>query len=109
MVIDYRAYTFRPGTVPVFMKLFETIGLPIQDRILGKEAFMGIYRTEIGNINEVIHLWRYDDASERASKRTLLYRDAEFMTYVAKAREMIVSQDVRLLLGSPVNPTLVRP
>jgi len=106
MVVDYRAYTFRPGTVPQFMELFETVGLPIQDRILGNEAFLGIYRTEIGNPNEVIHMWRYADANDRAAKRALLYRDAEFMVYVTKAREMIVSQDVRLLVASPVNPAL---
>jgi hypothetical protein len=106
MVIDYRAYTFRPGTVPEFMELFETVGLPIQDRILGKRAFLGIFRTEIGNPNEVIHLWRYADPNERAAKRALLYRDAEFMDYVTKARRLIVSQDVRLLVASPVNPEL---
>jgi hypothetical protein len=108
MVVDYRAYTFRPGTVPLFMELFETAGLPIQDRILGKEAFLGIYRTEIGNVNEVIHMWGYTDANERAAKRALLYQDREFMGYVAKARELIVSQDVRLLVASPANPALMR-
>lgn len=106
MIVDYRAYTFKPGTVATFMELFETWGLPIQNRILGKEAFLGIYRTEIGNVNEVIHLWRYADAAERMTKRALLYADPEFMAYVVKARELIVSQDVRLLIPSPLNPTL---
>ena len=106
MIVDYRAYTFKPGTVATFMDMFETWGLPIQNRILGKEAFLGIYRTEIGNVNEVIHLWRYADAAERMAKRALLYADPEFMAYVAKARQLIVSQDVRLLIPSPVNPTL---
>jgi hypothetical protein len=45
MVIDYRAYTFKPGTVPVFMEMFERVGLPIQNRILGRQTFLGIYRT----------------------------------------------------------------
>ncbi|MFI5015350.1 MAG: NIPSNAP family protein [Hyphomicrobiales bacterium] len=108
MVVDYRAYTFRPGTVPVFMELFETVGLPIQERILGKHVFLGIYRTEIGNVNEVIHLWGYADAAERGAKRAQLYDDPEFMAYVVRARELIVSQDVRLLVASPVNPGINR-
>jgi hypothetical protein len=106
MVIDYRAYTFKPGTVPVFMEMFERVGLPIQNRILGRQTFLGIYRTEIGNINEVIHLWQYADAGERASKRVLLFKDAEFIEYVGKARELIVRQEVRLLVGADFNPRL---
>jgi hypothetical protein len=106
MVVDYRAYTLKPGTVPVFMDLFESWGLPIQNRILGPQAFLGLYRTEIGNINEVIHLWAYEDAGERGAKRALLYADPEFMAYVAKARDLIVSQDVRLLVASKANPKL---
>jgi len=106
MVVDYRAYTFKPGTVPIFLDLFERVGLPIQNRILGKQAFMGIYRTEIGNVNEVIHMWRYADAQDRAAKRALLYKDAEFMDYVDKVREIMTDQDVRLLLPSDCNPQI---
>lgn len=97
MIIDYRAYSFRPGTVRDFVEMFRVEGLPIQNRILGKEVFAGLFTTEIGNVNEVIHLWRYRDAEERARKRAMLYDDAEFMDYVVKARQIIVTQDVRLL------------
>jgi len=75
---------------------FERIGLPVQNRVLGRDAFIGIYRTEIGNVNEVIHLWRYADAQERATKRALLYQDAEFWITLTKVREMITHQHVRL-------------
>lgn len=106
MVIDFRAYTFKPGTVPAFMELFERVGLPIQHRVLGRQTFLGIYRTEIGDINEVIHLWQYADAADRAAKRALLYKDKEFMEYVVKARELIVAQHVRLLVAADFNPRL---
>lgn len=104
MVVDYRAYTFKPGMAAVFMELFERVGLPIQDRILGPDCFLGIYRTEIGNVNEVIHMWQYADAGERERKRALLFKDPAFMEYVAKVREMMTDQDVRLLLPSSRNP-----
>ncbi|MGB3500681.1 MAG: NIPSNAP family protein [Mesorhizobium sp.] len=97
MVIDYRAYVFKPGTVRQFVDLFRERGLPIQDRILGPEVFAGLFTTEIGNVNQVIHLWRYRDAAERQERRAKLYLDDEFMDYVVEARTMIVDQDVRLL------------
>jgi hypothetical protein len=54
----------------------------------------------------VIHLWQYADAGERAAKRALLFKDAEFIEYVGKARELIVRQEVRLLVGADFNPRL---
>ncbi len=97
MVIDYRAYSFKPGTVRRFVQLFREQGLPIQDRILGPEVFAGLFTTEIGDVNEAIHLWRYRSAGEREEKRARLYEDAAFMDYVAEVRTIMVKQDVRLL------------
>ncbi|MBE2278495.1 MAG: NIPSNAP family protein [Rhodobacteraceae bacterium] len=97
MIIDYRAYSFRPGTVADFVRMFREAGLPIQNRILGPGCFAGLYTTEIGNVNEAIHLWRYRDAAERAQKRALLYEDAAFMDYVREVRQILVAQEVRLL------------
>lgn len=100
MVVDYRAYTFKPGTIPEFLEMFEKEGLAVQKRILGN--FLGIYRTEVGNINEVIHMWGYESLAERERRRALLYQDPEFMAYVVKARALITGQDVRILVKSPI-------
>ena len=67
MIVDYRAYTFKPGTVPAFYDMFEKEGLEPQQRILGD--FIGMYRTEVGNVNEVIHMWGYENALERDRRR----------------------------------------
>ena len=97
MVIDYRAYSFRPGTVRTFVELFREQGLPVQNRILGPEVFAGLFTTKIGDVNEAIHMWRYQDAGERERKRALLYQDDAFMSYVTEVRKILVRQDVRLL------------
>ncbi|MBM3505027.1 MAG: NIPSNAP family protein [Alphaproteobacteria bacterium] len=102
MIIDYRAYTFRVGTVPTFLKMFEQEGMAIQQRVLGH--FVGMFRTEVGNVNEVIHMWAYDNVSERERRRAELAKTPEFDAYVRKARELITSQDVRLLVPAPFSP-----
>ncbi|MCZ6728884.1 MAG: NIPSNAP family protein [SAR324 cluster bacterium] len=100
MIVDYRAYTFKPGTVPIFLEMFQKEGLEVQKRILGN--FLGIYRTEVGNVNEVIHMWGYENMAERERRRSLLFQDPEFMSYVKKARELITAQDVRILVQAPM-------
>jgi hypothetical protein len=102
MVIDYRGYTLIPGTVDQFLELFKTEGLDIQIEILGN--FLGIYRTEIGRVNEIIHLWGYENALERQRRRDILFQDPGFIEYVAKARKLILSQDVRLLTPADFSP-----
>ena len=57
MVIDHRTYTLHIGTVSTFMDLFEKEGLEPQVRILGN--FMGLFRTEIGNINQIIMMFGF--------------------------------------------------
>lgn len=103
MIVDYRAYTFKPGTVQTFLEMFEKDGLEVQLRILGN--FLGMYRTEVGNMNEVIHLWGYDSVAERERRRGLLYQDPGFMAYVKRARELITHQDVRILVPAACSPT----
>lgn len=102
MIIDYRAYTFRPGSIPTFYEMFEKEGLEPQQRILGN--FLGMYRTDVGNVNEVIHMWGYENSGEKERRREELYKDPGFADYVVRARELITGQGVRTLIPAPFNP-----
>ena len=104
MVVDFRAYTLKPGTVATFLELFQSEGLEPQQRILGN--FMGLYRTEFGDINQIVMMFGYADAGERERRRAALYRDPAFAAYLKKARELIVTQEVRLLIPAPCNPRI---
>ena len=107
MVIDQRTYTLKIGTVSTFMDLFEKEGLEPQVRILGN--FMGIFRTEIGNINQIIMMFGYADAGERQRRRELLYLDPAFQAYLVKVRPLIEVQEVRLLVAAKCNPAFGLP
>lgn len=102
MVIEYRGYTLVPGTVDMFLECFEKEGLQVQLDILGN--FLGIFRTEIGRVNEIIHLWGYENALERQIRRDKLFQDPGFKVYVAKQRKLIVAQDIRLLTPADFSP-----
>lgn len=104
MVVDFRAYTLKVGTVQAFLDLFQNEGLEPQQRILGN--FMGLYRTEIGAVNQIVMMFGYADAGERERRRAALYRDPAFAAYLKKARELILEQEVRLLVAAPCNPRI---
>ena len=104
MVVDCRIYTIRVGMVQTFLDMFQNEGLEPQQRILGN--FMGLYRTEIGDVNQIMMMFGYADAGERERRRAALYKDPAFAAYLKKARELIEKQDVRLLVAAPCNPRI---
>ena len=107
MVIDHRCYTLHIGAVATFMELFEKEGLEPQVRILGN--FMGLFKTEIGNINQIIMMFGYEDAGDRQRRREQLYLDPVFQSYLIKVRPLLKEQEVRLLTPSKCNPPFGAP
>ena len=104
MVVDFRQYTLKTGAVQAFLEMFQNEGLEPQQRILGN--FMGLYRTEIGEINQIVMMFGFRDAGERERRRAAFYKDPAFAAYLKKARELIVKQEVRLLVAAPCNPRI---
>ena len=58
---------------------------------------MGYYVSEVGDLNQVIHMWRYDSFEERAEKRTALFSDPAWLEYVSKIGPMVVTQKNAIL------------
>ena len=66
MIHELRTYTLKSGAVPEYEKVF---GERLQYR--EKHSKMGgFWHTEVGPLNQVIHLWPYDDLKHRTDVRT---------------------------------------
>lgn len=99
MLVEERTYTTLPGRWREFLALFEAEGLATQRRILGR--MVGYYTTEIGELNQVVHLWAYTDLNERAERRTRLLEDPSFKAYVQKMLPLLQRQESRILRPAP--------
>lgn len=99
MLVEERTYTTHPGKVREYLALYEAEGLPVQLRILGR--LVGYYQTEIGELNQVVHMWAYETLDERTEKRRQLLADPGFQVYVRKMLPLLQRQESRLLRPSP--------
>lgn len=99
MIVEERIYTLHIGKVPEYLKLYEAEGLAIQTRILGN--LLGYYQVEFGPQNQIVHMWGYDDLSDRQTRRKLLVQDAGWREYVKKIRPLVRYQENKLLLPAP--------
>jgi hypothetical protein len=63
MIVEERTYTVKPGSVATYYRDYDPRGLEIQARILGN--LIGYFHTEIGELNQLVHLWGYDSLAAR--------------------------------------------
>jgi hypothetical protein len=79
MIIDLRTYTLSPGLLPDFLEKYEAEGLPIQKEYLGLP--IGYFYTEIGALNQVVHMWGYENLADREQKRGKMEADPRWWDY----------------------------
>ncbi|MDM0085414.1 NIPSNAP family protein [Variovorax sp. J31P179] len=99
MLVEQRTYTTHPGKVREYLALYQAQGLEIQQRILGR--MVGYYHSEIGEMNQVVHLWAYESLDERAERRAALLADEGFIAYVRQMLPLLVRQESRILRPAP--------
>jgi NIPSNAP len=99
MIVEHRTYTLKPGTLNEYFRLYQSEGLPIQRRYL--PAMVGYYTTEIGPLNQVIHLWAYRTFEERAACRTAMRADPGWAPYLSKIHPLLVTMESKLLTPAP--------
>ena len=67
MIYELRTYTVRPGALGDMVKAASTVSKDIRGDNFGK--LEGYWSTEIGALNQVLHMWSYSDLNERARLR----------------------------------------
>jgi NIPSNAP len=73
MIVEQRTYTVKPGAVPASLDFYEREVMEVQKKHLPQ--MVGYFSTEIGPLNQIIHMWGYADLNERARCRAALYAD----------------------------------
>ncbi|MBB3149572.1 hypothetical protein FHS21_006026 [Phyllobacterium trifolii] len=102
MIVEERIYRIKSGMLARYLKLVEEEGLAIQQPILGN--LIGYFTTEIGTLNQVIHMWGYSDFEDRMRRRKILADDARWQEFIPRLTENIASLENRLLLPTDFSP-----
>jgi hypothetical protein len=104
MIVEMRTYTTAPGRAAEYLQLYEKLALPLQNRHLG--GLIGFYVTELGPLNQVVHLWRYDSFADREARRAKLEADPGWADYRAALKPLnaIVSQESKILKPTSFSP-----
>lgn len=96
MIVELRTYRFHVGKVAEWLAYYEKQGLPVQQKHLGEP--LGFFASDIGELNEVVHMWGYASYEDREARRANLFRDPDWRTYLANQPPVILSQSSRVLV-----------
>src|SRR3984893_14238524 len=99
MIVEMRTYTLQPGTVPQFEERFGA-ALAVRAKLSPLAAF---WHTEVGSLNQVIHVWPYKDFEERTRVRA---ESQELQGWPPNTREFVVEQQSEVFLPAPFSPKL---
>lgn len=95
MYFELRTYQVKVGAVQTYMGLYREIGYDVQRKYLGEP--IGFFCTEVGEINKIIHIWKYDSLDERADMRARLFADPVWLEFLEKSWPLVLSQKSELL------------
>lgn len=95
MIVEQRTYTLKVGKVKDYLALYHAQAMGTQTRHLGQPY--GYYFPETGELNQIVHMWAYADANDRATRRAALYVDPEWRQIVPRLFELIEKMETVLL------------
>ena len=88
MIYEIRTYDLKPRSLPEYeRRTAEKIGNRVKYSQLG-----GFWRTEIGPLNQVVHIWPYEDLNQRLEIRSTVIADGIWPPNNAEFTQNMVSE-----------------
>jgi hypothetical protein len=102
MIFEHRTYTVAHGQMESYLARYEQYALPLQMKHLGR--LLGFFVSEIGPLNQVLHIWVYDDMADRERRRAALAADPAWHEFKRINRGTFVAQEVKIMRDAPFCP-----
>ncbi len=99
MIVEFRTYTLKPGSTPEFEERFGK-ALPARTKLSPLAAF---WHSEVGPLNQVIHVWPYASMEERTRIRA---EATKLDGWPPNTREFVTAQKSQIYIPAPFSPKL---
>ncbi|MDP6953872.1 MAG: NIPSNAP family protein [Alphaproteobacteria bacterium] len=101
-IYELRTYTLQVGKLAEAVEIYQTLGWPAIEPY--QDNLVGYFTGDIGALNQIIHVWKFDDDAARRAFWAKLYDDENFMTFARAFRPLIQTQENKLMLAAPWGP-----
>ena len=105
IIYEMRTYTLYVGKMAEAVKLYTELGYPVLEKSGLAKKLVGYFQADTGMINQLIHLWKFDDDADRRAHWAALYANKDFIEgFAPKFRALLMSQEVKLMVAAPWGP-----
>jgi hypothetical protein len=99
MIVEMRTYTLKPGSQATVIERFGK-ALPNRTKLSPLAAF---WATDVGPLNQIIHVWTYADSAERDRIRA---EATKLEGWPPAISDFIVDMETKIMLPAPYSPPL---
>jgi len=99
-IYELRTYRTQVGKAGEWLGHFKAI-LPVREKY---SKNVGLWQTEVAQLNEVVHLWAYRDLNDRVAVRAKVAQDPKWQTFLVKATPLLVEMRSIVLTPAPASP-----
>jgi hypothetical protein len=75
--------------------VFDRLAMPVLLQTLGNP--LGFYVSQVGPLNQMVHLWGYDDLADYERRSNARDTHPDFPAYLAASEHLITAQETRLV------------
>jgi hypothetical protein len=101
-IFEMRIYTIRVGMLHDYLKLYHAEGMEVHTRYLGPS--IGWFHSEVGPLNQIMMLWRYESHADRESRRERLYADPDWLAFIPRTAAFIEKMENRIIKPAFFSP-----
>jgi hypothetical protein len=94
-LVDLRVYTIRLRKMAEFIDVFDRLAMPVQLKYLGRP--LGMFTSAVGPLNQITHLWGFDDMGEFERRHAARDKDPDWPAYLKASEHLITAQETRLI------------
>ena len=90
---ELRTYTLYVGKMAEAVKLYQEIGFPALQRGGQDKKLVGFFQSDTGTMNQLIHLWKFDDDADRRAHWAGLSANKDLVEgFFPKFRPLVITR-----------------
>jgi len=99
-IYELRTYRAQVGRAGEWLAHFKAI-MPTREKY---SKNVGLWQTEMGQLNEVVHMWAYRDLNDRAAVRGKVLQDPEWQAFLGKSAPLLLEMKAIPLIPAAHSP-----
>jgi len=99
MIFEIRTYRLKTGATPDYLRLIGEECIAIQKSHLGR--LVGYFHSDIGPLNEIVHIWAFADVVDREHRRQALLDDPKWRALLPRIQSHIETMENKIMKPAP--------